>query len=183
MTAARHEPRPPSPPTPAGASPTPGCGSSASPAPAASARSSRWWCSRGLAAAVPVGRRHLAQDRDGRGRDALTWFGATASPSTRTASVLRQGNIPRWTFNSLCHRRCDHAHHARACRRLAAYGFSRTRLHRPAVLFGRSSPSIMVPPQVLIVPLFDEMLALDLVDTYWGDHPAAGGRRRRWCSS
>src|SRR5690606_8411387 len=35
-------------------------------------------------------------------------------------------------------------------------------------LFAAVLAGIMVPPQVLIVPLFDEMRALGLVDTYWG---------------
>ncbi len=51
---------------------------------------------------------------------------------------------------------------------LAGYGLSRIdfrgrRLVLVAVLAG-----IMMPPQVLIVPLFREMVFLGLVDTYWG---------------
>ena len=51
---------------------------------------------------------------------------------------------------------------------LAAYGFSRTRFRGQHLLFWLILAGIMVPPQILIVPLFTEMQALRMVDTYWG---------------
>ena len=51
---------------------------------------------------------------------------------------------------------------------MAAYGFSRTQFRGRKVLYGLVLAGIMVPPQVLIAPLFAEMVALNLVDTYWG---------------
>ncbi|WP_432547686.1 carbohydrate ABC transporter permease [Kineococcus sp. SYSU DK004] len=51
---------------------------------------------------------------------------------------------------------------------LAAYGFSRCSFRGRGLLFGLVVAGIMVPPQILIVPLYQEMLALDLADTYWG---------------
>jgi multiple sugar transport system permease protein len=51
---------------------------------------------------------------------------------------------------------------------LAAYAFSRLDFPLKRVLFALTIASIMVPAQIFVIPLFDEMLALNLVDTYWG---------------
>jgi multiple sugar transport system permease protein len=51
---------------------------------------------------------------------------------------------------------------------MAAYGFARTRFRGRKVLFALVIAGIVVPPQVLVVPLFAEMVSLGLVDTYWG---------------
>jgi multiple sugar transport system permease protein len=50
---------------------------------------------------------------------------------------------------------------------LAAYGFSRTDFRGRRWLFAPVVAAIIVPSQVLIIPLFDELDALGLVDTYW----------------
>lgn len=51
---------------------------------------------------------------------------------------------------------------------MAAYGFARTRFRGRRLLFALVIAGIVVPPQVLVVPLFAEMVSLGLVDTYWG---------------
>jgi multiple sugar transport system permease protein len=51
---------------------------------------------------------------------------------------------------------------------MAAYGFTRTDFRGRRLLYGLVLAGIMVPPQVLIAPLFREMVQLGLVDTYWG---------------
>jgi multiple sugar transport system permease protein len=51
---------------------------------------------------------------------------------------------------------------------LAAYGFSRVRFPARGFLFWLIMAGIMVPPQILIVPLFTEINAFRMVDTYWG---------------
>lgn len=51
---------------------------------------------------------------------------------------------------------------------LAAYGFSRVRFPGRGFLFWLIMAGIMVPPQILIVPLFTEINAFRMVDTYWG---------------
>ncbi|MGN9842705.1 carbohydrate ABC transporter permease [Nonomuraea sp. H19] len=50
---------------------------------------------------------------------------------------------------------------------MAAYGFARTQFRGQRVLLAVILAGIMVPPQVLIAPLFAEMVALGLVDTWW----------------
>jgi multiple sugar transport system permease protein len=49
---------------------------------------------------------------------------------------------------------------------MAAYAFSRLRFRGRGLLFGGYLATMMIPLQVLIVPLFAEMKALNLVDTY-----------------
>ncbi|GAA2828563.1 carbohydrate ABC transporter permease [Crossiella cryophila] len=51
---------------------------------------------------------------------------------------------------------------------MAAYGLSRTEFRGRQVLLWVIVAGIVVPPQVLIVPLFSQMVGLGLVDTYWG---------------
>lgn len=51
---------------------------------------------------------------------------------------------------------------------MAAYGFSRLRFPGRNVVFALYLATMMVPLQVLVVPLFIEMKTLDLQDTYLG---------------
>ncbi|SDL58623.1 carbohydrate ABC transporter membrane protein 2, CUT1 family [Glycomyces sambucus] len=51
---------------------------------------------------------------------------------------------------------------------LAAYGFSRLDFPGKKVVYGVVLAGIMVPAEALIIPLFDVVSALRLVDTYWG---------------
>jgi multiple sugar transport system permease protein len=51
---------------------------------------------------------------------------------------------------------------------LAAYGFSRLQFPGKNVVFGLYLATMMVPFQVLVVPLFIEMKQFDLQDTYFG---------------
>ncbi|MFJ8857821.1 carbohydrate ABC transporter permease [Streptomyces sp. NPDC102451] len=49
---------------------------------------------------------------------------------------------------------------------LAAYGFSRGTFRGRRVLMAVTVAAVMVPPQLLVVPLFEQMLTFNLVDTY-----------------
>ncbi|MDH2427329.1 carbohydrate ABC transporter permease [Sphaerisporangium sp. TRM90804] len=51
---------------------------------------------------------------------------------------------------------------------MAAYGFARTQFRGQRALLAVVLAGIFVPPQVLIAPLFVQMVALGLVDTWWG---------------
>ncbi|MFB9378640.1 carbohydrate ABC transporter permease [Kineococcus gynurae] len=51
---------------------------------------------------------------------------------------------------------------------LAAYGFSRCTFRGRGLLFALTVVGIMVPPQILVVPLYREVVAMGLADTYWG---------------
>ncbi|WP_258534394.1 carbohydrate ABC transporter permease [Streptomyces sp. PT12] len=80
--------------------------------------------------------------------------------------VFDRGNLPVWAFNSLLIAAVVTALTV-AISTLAAYGFSRGTFRGRRALMALTVASIMVPPQLLIVPLFRQMLAFDLVDTYW----------------
>ncbi|SDE44801.1 carbohydrate ABC transporter permease [Glycomyces harbinensis] len=51
---------------------------------------------------------------------------------------------------------------------LAAYGFSRLDFPGKKVVYAVILAGIMVPQQALIIPMFDVVSALRMVDTYWG---------------
>ncbi|WP_030997054.1 carbohydrate ABC transporter permease [Streptomyces sp. NRRL F-5630] len=80
--------------------------------------------------------------------------------------ILGQGNLPLWAFNSLLVTVVVTALTV-AVSALAAYGFSRTLFRGRKALLALTLASIMVPPQILIVPLFREMITARLADTYW----------------
>ncbi|MFG1911054.1 carbohydrate ABC transporter permease [Kribbella sp. NPDC048928] len=99
-------------------------------------------------------------------RAPITWF--PQSPTTEAyRSVIDQGDLIRWFLNSTVVSILVTAL-TLLVSVLAAYGFSRTTFPGRRVLFGLIIAGILVPPQVLIVPLFQEMTGLRLVDTYWG---------------
>ncbi|MEU0091988.1 carbohydrate ABC transporter permease [Kribbella sp. NPDC006257] len=99
-------------------------------------------------------------------RTPITWLPA-APTAAAYSSVLDQGSILRWFLNSTIVAILVTAL-TLLVSVLAAYGFSRTRFPGRKPLFGLLVAGILVPPQVLIVPLFAEMTSLRLVDTYWG---------------
>jgi multiple sugar transport system permease protein len=51
---------------------------------------------------------------------------------------------------------------------LAAYGFSRLDFPFKRTLFAIMIAGLMVPGQALIIPLFDMVSTMNMVDTYWG---------------
>lgn len=81
--------------------------------------------------------------------------------------IIAQGNLPLWLFNSALVAVVVTVLTVAVCA-LAAYRFSRTVFRGRKWLFALTIAAIMVPPQILIVPLFYQMLTLNLVDTYWG---------------
>lgn len=96
----------------------------------------------------------------------LEWIG-----SKITFDAYRQvwaaGDLGRWLFNTAYISVMTTLLTVTLCA-MAAYGFARTDFRGRKVLYGIVLAGIMVPPQVLIAPLFAEMLQLGLVDTYWG---------------
>ncbi len=80
--------------------------------------------------------------------------------------VFDRGTLPTWAFNSILIAGLVTLITI-VLSTLAAYGFSRGTFRGRRALLAVTVASIMVPPQLLIVPLFQEMLAFNLVDTYW----------------
>ncbi|WP_219419666.1 carbohydrate ABC transporter permease [Pseudonocardia nigra] len=83
------------------------------------------------------------------------------------ASVLGNGNLVTWFVNSTVVAVIVTVLTV-AVSAAAAYGFSRTDFRGRKLLFALTIAGIMVPPQILIVPLYRQMLAMGLADTYAG---------------
>ena len=100
-----------------------------------------------------------------------TIFPVTWIPSHVTfaafGEVLRTGGLPRWYLNSVIISTVATALTV-VLASLAAYAFSQIRFRGRWLLFWLVMAGIMVPGQVLIVPLFMMMNTLNLVDTYAG---------------
>jgi multiple sugar transport system permease protein len=82
-------------------------------------------------------------------------------------TVLTNGNLVTWFFNSTVVTLVVTVLTVALCA-AAAYGFSRMRFRGRRVLFALTVAGIMVPPQILIVPLYRQMVAWGLADTYLG---------------
>jgi multiple sugar transport system permease protein len=99
----------------------------------------------------------------------------TATPVSWTASkvtfgayskILDRGDILRWYFNSALVSIVVTALTI-LLGSMAAFAFSRVRFRGRQALFFMVAAGLIVPFQALIVPLFEEMDTLGLVDTYW----------------
>lgn len=82
-------------------------------------------------------------------------------------NVIAAGDLPLWIWNSVLVSTLVTVITV-AISALAAYGFSRQRFRGRRGLFALTVAAIMVPPQILIVPLFDQMIAMRLSDTLLG---------------
>jgi multiple sugar transport system permease protein len=99
----------------------------------------------------------------------------TATPVSWSAStvtldaykkILDRGDILRWYFNSALVSTVVTALTV-LLSSMAAFAFSRVRFRGRELLFFLIAAGLIVPFQALIVPLFEEMDTLGLVDTYW----------------
>jgi len=95
------------------------------------------------------------------------WVGESGPTTEAFTSILSQGNVWIWAGNSLWTSVVITLLTV-AISAVAAYAFSRLEFRGKKLLYGAVIASIVIPPQVLIIPLFYEMLAFNLVDTPWG---------------
>ncbi|MFJ7073578.1 carbohydrate ABC transporter permease [Streptomyces sp. NPDC098781] len=79
--------------------------------------------------------------------------------------ILERGNVTVWAFNSFLIAGLVTLITV-AVSTLAAYGFSRGTFRGRRALLAVTVAAILVPPQLLVVPLFEQMLLFNLVDTY-----------------
>ncbi|GHH94584.1 carbohydrate ABC transporter permease [Streptomyces capillispiralis] len=80
-------------------------------------------------------------------------------------TVIERGDLPLWMLNSFLIAAAVTVVTV-VVSAMAGYAFSRTLFRGRRWLFTVTIASILVPPQLLIVPWFQQMLTLDLVDTY-----------------
>lgn len=82
-------------------------------------------------------------------------------------TTLTSGQVPRWAWNSLLTSTAITLITV-VISALAGYALSRMDFVGRKAIVAMILASIMIPGQILIVPLFQLMLGLNLVDTYWG---------------
>ena len=82
-------------------------------------------------------------------------------------TTLTSGQVPRWAWNSLLTSTAI-TFITVVISALAGYALSRMDFVGRKAIVAMILASIMIPGQILIVPLFQLMLGLNLVDTYWG---------------
>ncbi|MGW2257610.1 carbohydrate ABC transporter permease [Streptomyces sp. NPDC004749] len=99
-------------------------------------------------------------------RTPLRWIGSRITFHAYQ-QVWESGDLGRWMFNTAYISVMTTLLTVVLCS-MAAYGFARTEFRGRRVLYGVVLAGIMVPPQVLMAPLFAQMVRLGLVDTYWG---------------
>nr|WSS67200.1 carbohydrate ABC transporter permease [Streptomyces sp. NBC_01175] len=99
-------------------------------------------------------------------RTPLSWTGSRVTFDAYS-KVWESGDLMVWLMNSAYVSVMTTLLTVVTCA-MAAYGFTRTEFRGRRLLYGLVLAGIMVPPQVLIAPMFREMVQLGLVDTYWG---------------
>ncbi|PSL00033.1 carbohydrate ABC transporter membrane protein 2 (CUT1 family) [Murinocardiopsis flavida] len=95
----------------------------------------------------------------------LQWIPENGFTLEQYIGLFEVGKVQLWMTNSLIIAVAVTAITV-AVSALAAYAFSRMVFRGRKALFALTIAAIMVPPQLLIIPLFDQMVALNLVDTY-----------------
>jgi multiple sugar transport system permease protein len=94
-----------------------------------------------------------------------TWF--IENPTLESfRTTLASGDIWKWYLSSFITSAAVAAG-AVVTASMAAYAVSRLRFRHKNWVFGFILAGIMIPPQVLIVPLFREFDSLNLLNTYW----------------
>ncbi|MGO4189359.1 carbohydrate ABC transporter permease [Pseudarthrobacter sp. TAF60_1] len=96
----------------------------------------------------------------------VSWVPPSGFTFDAFAKVFQDGNIPLWTWNSL-HTSAAITAITLVISALVAYALSRIDFKGKKVLMTVIIASIIIPPPVLIIPLFYQMLALNLIDTSW----------------
>ena len=97
----------------------------------------------------------------------VSWIPPSGFTMESFWEILSAGNMLRWYFNSFLTSSVITLLVV-LLGSLAAFGFSRVEFRGRRFLFLVIIAGLIIPPQILIVPLFAEMDALGLVDTYWG---------------
>jgi multiple sugar transport system permease protein len=96
----------------------------------------------------------------------VSWRGSTATLDAYRVA-LEQGNILKWYFNSLVTASVITAGTV-VTASMAAFAFSRMRFQGRGLMQWMLLAGLIVPFQALIVPLFMQMKAFGLADSYWG---------------
>ena len=96
----------------------------------------------------------------------VSWLPPSGLTPEAFVKVFQDGNIPLWTWNSL-YTSAAITVITLVISALVAYALSRIDFKGKKVLMTVIIASIIIPPPVLIIPLFYQMLALHMIDTSW----------------
>ncbi len=96
----------------------------------------------------------------------ISWIPPSGFTADAFVKVFQDGNIPLWTWNSL-YTSAAITVITLVISALLAYALSRIDFRGKKVLMTVIIASIIVPPPVLIIPLFYQMVALHMIDTSW----------------
>ncbi len=96
----------------------------------------------------------------------VKWFGSTVTFDAY-GEVLGSGAMWRWYFNSVVVSAVV-TMLTLLFASMAAFAFSKIRFRGHEIAYFLIAAGLIVPFQALIVPLFEELDAFGMVDTYWG---------------
>lgn len=96
----------------------------------------------------------------------ISWIPESGFTMESFISTITTSSLPRWFLNSVITTSVITAVVVLLAS-LAAFGLSRIPFRGSNAVFFLILAGIMVPPQILIVPIFEQMNMLNLVDTYW----------------
>jgi multiple sugar transport system permease protein len=96
----------------------------------------------------------------------VKWFGSKVTFSS-FSEVLGSGSMWRWYFNSVLVSTVVTVL-TLLFSSMAAFAFSKIRFRGRDISYFLIAAGLIVPFQALIVPLFEELDAFGMVDTYWG---------------
>ena len=96
----------------------------------------------------------------------VSWIPPSGFTADAFVKVFQDGNIPLWTWNSLYTSAAITAI-TLVISALVAYALSRIDFRGKKVLMTVIIASIIIPPPVLMIPLFYQMVSLHMIDTAW----------------
>lgn len=96
----------------------------------------------------------------------VSWVPPSGFTFDAFAKVFQDGNIPLWTWNSL-YTSAAITVITLAISALVAYALSRIEFRGKKILMTVIIASIIIPPPVLMIPLFYQMVGLRMIDTPW----------------
>lgn len=96
----------------------------------------------------------------------VSWIPPSGFTADAFVKVFQDGNIPLWTWNSF-YTSAAITVITLVISALVAYALSRIDFRGKKVLMTVIIASIIIPPPVLMIPLFYQMVTLHMIDTAW----------------
>ena len=96
----------------------------------------------------------------------VSWIPPSGFTADAFVKVFQDGNIPLWTWNSL-YTSAAITVITLVISALVAYALSRIDFRGKKILMTVIIASIIIPPPVLMIPLFYQMVAMRMIDTSW----------------